>query len=357
MKYLVLFLLLVTPSIILFSSVSNEKADPKIIPVTTPPPEENKIYPIAVIGSGAAGTMAVKRIVLNNDEVLLFTGAKSERRRSRGNWVRKVDNIPGFEKYSRTVLELRNESLKELLKSDLSHNLFVIEDSITEITKENEIFKLKDQTGRTFFVKYVILATGIMDEQPHIQESIRPILDFANGQTVAYCLICDGHRSFRKKTVIIGHSEETADAAILLSDKYSLTDVTILTNGKPPEFNRQEMLNRKIQINENPIIEILGDRSDQQLTGFKLQNGEIVEAEMGFVSLGIRPNNQLALQLGAQVDARGLVITDKDGETSIPNLFVAGDLRAQSMKQIYTAWQHAVECAQIINWRLRSAVE
>jgi hypothetical protein len=35
---------------------------------------------------------------------------------------------------------------------------------------------------------------------------------------------------------------------------------------------------------------------------------------MGYVMLDIRPNNQLALQLGAKVDARGLVITDANGE-------------------------------------------
>jgi thioredoxin reductase (NADPH) len=74
---------------------------------------------------------------------------------------------------------------------------------------------------------------------------------------------------------------------------------------------------------------------------------------MAFVSLGIRPNNQLALQLDAQVDESGLVITDKNGETSVENLFVIGDLRSNSMKQIYTAWQQAVESVQLINRRMR----
>ncbi len=300
--------------------------------------------------------MAVQRAVLNNNEVLLFAGAKPERRHSRGNWVRKVDNVPGLAKYTRTVLELRNEVLTELVHNPLSINLYVIEDSVSSIEKDDDFFKLTDASGRTYYAKYVVLATGIMDEQPHFQGSIRPILKYANGQTVAYCSLCDGHRCFGKKTVLIGHSESAAHTALLLAEKYRLTSLTILTNGRAHEFTPElfkQLQNKNIRIIETPIVEVLGNKDLKQLTGFKLETGDTVEAEMGFVSLGLRPNNQLALQLGAQVDSKGFVIADSSGETTIPNLFVVGDLRANGMKQIYTAWQEAVESLQLINQRIR----
>lgn len=335
----------------------SESFDPRVIPITTKQPNEKKIYPIAIIGAGAAGTMAVKRTVLNNTEVLLFAGANQERRRSRGNWVRKVDNVPGLSRYERTILELRNDVLKELVQTPLSHNLYVIEESIFLIEKENDFFKLTDGLGRTYYAQYVVLATGMMDEQPHIQGSIRPILKYANGQTVAYCSLCDGHRSFGKKSVVIGYSESAAQAALLLSEKYQLKEMTILTNGHRHEFSPErlkEIQDKGIKIIEEPVHEVLGNEKLKQLTGFKLANGNTIEAEMGFVALGIRPNNQLALQLGAQVDASGLVVTDLNGESSVPNLFVIGDLRADSMKQIYTAWQHAVDAIQFIHQRILS---
>lgn len=250
------------------------------------------------------------------------------------------------------------EVLEELTQCPLSHNLYVIEDSIFSIEKEADFFRLTDGSGRVYEAKYVVMATGIMDEQPHIQGSIRPILTYANGQTVAYCSICDGHRSFGKKTVMIGYSKSAAEIALLLLEKYQLTSMSILTNGHPHEFNPEllkQIQDKNISIREAPIQEVLGNVEQRQLTGFKLENGEIVESEIGFVTLGIRPNNQLALQLGAEVDDRGLVITDQNGESSVPNLFVAGDLRANSMKQIYTAWQHAVESIQLINCRLRAS--
>lgn len=315
------------------------------------------VYPIAIIGAGAAGTMAAKRAVLNDNAVVLFTGALQEQRRSRGTWVRTVDNIPGLERYSRTLLELRNETLSDLMQSPLRRNLTIVENSVLSIEKSDTLFKLTDRSGHTLFAQYVVLATGMMDEQPLIRGSIRPILPFSNGQTVAYCALCDGHRCFGKPTAIIGYGETAGSLALLLAEKYHPPALTLLTNGHAPQFS-EEMTKHfrafKIAIHTSPIYDVFGHQAGQ-LSGFKLENGETVDAQMAFVALGIRPNNQLALQLGASVDGRGLVLTNHEGESSVPNLFVIGDLRAESLKQIYTAWQHAVETLQVINRRIRES--
>lgn len=321
--------------------------DPKVIPVITAIPQENKVYPIAIIGAGASGTMAANRAVLNNNEVLVFSGAKQERRRSRGNWVREVDNIPGLGKYQRTVLELRNEVFSDLKTSPLGHNLYIVEDSILSIEKQAEGFKLTDGAGRIYFAKYVVLATGIMDEQPHIQGSIKPILKYANGQTALYCAMCDGHRCYGKNVVVIGHSEQAAKTAHLLSKKYQVSTMTLLTNGNEPESCEG------LTVFKAPILEVLGNHDQKQLTGFRLEDGTLVDADTCFIMLGVRPNNELALQLGAEVDSVGYVVADQNGETSIPGFFVIGDLKSGSMKQIYTAWQEAVVTLQQINQRLR----
>lgn len=324
-------------------------ASPKIIPVTTPAPQEGKVYPIAIIGAGAAGTMAVQRAVLNNTEVLLFSGAKRERKNSCGNWVKKVDNIPSLLKYKRAILEMRNEVLEELVKGPLGPNLFIIEDSVCEIRNQGSYFELVDGCGRTFSAQFVVLATGIMKEQPVIQGSIKPILGYANSQSMGYCMLCDGHRAVGKKTVVIGHSKEAAETASHLKNKYNLPHVPILTNGKAPTFDYEDGM----EVYDAPIQEIIGDAEQTQLYGFKLSSGEIVEANVGFVAMGIRPNNRLAVQLGAELNEYGLVVTDENCESSIQNLFVIGDLRANSLKQIYTAWQHAADALLEIDCRAR----
>jgi thioredoxin reductase (NADPH) len=90
------------------------------------------------------------------------------------------------------------------------------------------------------------------------------------------------------------------------------------------------------------------------LKGFLLEDGEEVQTDITFVSLGMIVYNELALEAGAAVDERGFVKTDDNGLTSVNGLYVAGDLRANSKKQIYTAWDQAVNCANSINQKLRA---
>lgn len=355
MQYITLIICLIMIS---QSSSAKEAVDHRLIPVATKQPEINKVYPIAIIGAGAGGTMAVKRAILNNNETLLFTGAKQEQKRSRGTWVRKVDNIPGLSKYERTILELRNETLTELVQHPLGQQLYIIPESVKSIVKQDDVFLLTDSSGRTHIATYVVMATGIMDEQPHIQGSIKHVLKYANGQTIAYCPVCDGHNSHGKKTVIIGHTDSAANTALLLLAKYQPSKMTILTNGNVNEISSgllKQLDEQGIQIIEASIEEVKGDKDLKKLTGFLFTNSSSIDADLAFVSLGIRPNNQLALQLGADVDDRGLVITDAVGESTVSNMFVVGDLRANSMKQIYTAWQQAVESVQAINRRIRDS--
>lgn len=353
MKSILLFLLAVLP---LSGDEEVVKPKPKILPVTTAQPEENRVYEIAVIGAGAGGTMAARRAVLHNREVLLFSGAKKELKNSRGNWVRKVENIPGLEKYSRTVVELRNETLINLTSGPFSSKFFLIPESVMQVEKDGNIFRLTDSKGKIHLVRYVILATGMMDVQPHIQGSIEPILKYANKQHVNYCLLCDGHRSFDKKAVIIGYQEDAGKGAILLWDRYKPHAVTIVTNGNKPEFSaetQKALADRAITVFEEPIMSISGNKELKEFKGFELENGQQVEAEIGYVMLGIRPNNSLAKSMGCELDERGLVVTDKDGETNVENLFVIGDLRSNSMKQIFSAWQHAVDAIQLVDRRIR----
>lgn len=331
-----------------------KKPAPYAIPVQTKQPDEQKIYPLAIIGAGAGGTMATQRAVLNNYEVLLFSGALQEQRHSRGNWVKKVNNIPGCSKYNRTVLDLRNETLEELVHSPFGNNLYIIEDSVKEIKKEPEYFILVDGRGNVYYAQYVILATGVMDEQPLIQNSIRPILKFANAQQVAYCPVCDGHRCFGKKTAVVGYSRSAAGMAIYLKEMYRLQELTLLTNGHTPAYcpEMQKVLEAKnVVVREEPIANII--QKEGNLAGFRFENNDTVDIEMAYVALGLRPNNELAIKLGARLDKRGLVITNQNGETSVPNCFAIGDLRSGSLKQIYTAWQQAVDAVQTIEALMR----
>ncbi len=320
------------------------------------------IYEVAIIGAGAGGIMALQRAILNNDEVLLFAGNQKDISNSRGTFVREVDNIPGLSKYKRVNINLRNEILKDIASDqNFSKNLNFFKRSVVNIKQENnKIFILEDNKGNVYQARYVILATGMMDEQPVINGKIDTIFPYANNETIAYCLRCDGHRALGKETVVIGSDDSAANVAIILQQRYKLPKITILTHGKKPTWDQslQKKLSLyRIEFVEDTITNILGDESSGKLEGFMFSDSAKLSAEFGFVSMGIRPNNQLAKTLGAKLDPRGLVIADQNSETTVQNFFVIGDLQADAMKQIYTAWNHAVKAADIINKRIRETGE
>jgi thioredoxin reductase (NADPH) len=315
-----------------------------------------KIYDVAVIGGGSAGTMAALRTVLNNDECLFFPGSPKDKKKSRAFWVTKVENMPAHLNYKKGIEEPNRESLDWILTTPFAEKLHWKKNhGITQIKKENNLFELTDDKGNTYFAHFVILCTGVMDVQPKIKNSIEPIFPYANVQLADYCLRCDGHHVINKKLSIIGHTSSAAWVAIMLFERYHNESVTIFLNGENELFDEETkaLIKRyNIQVIAGAIEDIQGLPKEKKLKAFVV-NQKIIETEICFIALGMIVYNDLAKMLGTELDQRGFVITDQKGKSSVDGLYVAGDLRANTKKQIYTAWDTAVDSADDINILIR----
>ncbi len=320
-----------------------------------------KIYDVAVVGGGSAGTMAAMRVVLNNDECLFFPGTAKDKKKSRAFWVSKVENMPAHLKYKKGIEEPNRESLDWLTQGAFASKFFWMKNrGVTRIIKNenengDETFTLTDNKGGSYQARYIILCTGVMDVQPVINGSIDPILPYANVQLADYCLRCDGHHALNKKLAIIGHSTSAAWIAIMLFERYQCSVVTILTNGIAPDFDDESktlIARYGFEVVTEVIDAISGNAKLNVLISIKCAS-KIVPVDLVFIGLGMIIYNELAVSLGALVDQRGFVLTDLKGRSSIPGLYVAGDLRANIKKQIYTAWDSAVDSADEINALIR----
>jgi thioredoxin reductase (NADPH) len=318
---------------------------------------KNKVYQVCVIGGGSAGTMAVLRTILNNDECLFFPGTPKDKKRSRAMWVKKVENVPAHFNFKRGIVEPNQDTLRWIEESPFKANLHAKNNvGVISLKKNENVFQITASNNEVYFAQYVILCTGVMDIQPEIDGKIDTIFDYANAQTVDYCLICDGHHVLNKKASVIGHTNSAAWTSIMLYERYKPLEMFILTNGKKNEFQDDtlKLINAYgIKIYETKIQQIIGHSRGAVLESFLLEDGPKVETDICFVSLGMIVYNKLALELGAQVDGRGLVVADESGLTTVSGLYVAGDLKANTKKQIYTAWDHAVSAANAINMKLR----
>ena len=315
-----------------------------------------KIYDVAVIGGGSAGTMAAMRTVLNNDECLFFPGSGKDKKKSRAFWVTKVENMPGHLHYKKGIEEPNKESLDWISSGPFAEKLHWKKNhGITQIKKENNVFELVDDKGNNYFARFVILCTGVMDVQPQINKSIDPIFPYANVQLADYCLRCDGHHVINEKLSIIGHTTSAAWVAIMLFERYHNEHVTLFLNGEKASFDDETkaLIKRyNFQIVEGAIEGIQGNAKEKKLEAFVVDQKKH-ETEICFVALGMIVYNELAKMLGAELDQRGFVITDQKGKSTIDGLYVAGDLRANTKKQIYTAWDTAVDSADDINVLIR----
>ncbi len=314
-------------------------------------------YDIAIIGSGSAGTMAALRAVLNNDTCLLFSGTPQDKKRSRALWVKKVENMPAHFNYRRGIEDPNSEVLKWISESDFRQKLTHLKNiGVTKLEKKSDVFEIQDSKGAIHHARYVILCTGVMDVQPLIQQKIEPIFPYANAQAIDYCLRCDGHHIKGKVTAVIGHENSAAWVAIMLHERYG-SPIHLCLHGEEAkiEAETQELLDLYgISVKAEAITNIFGDEKAGLLEAFEFSNGERLEVQMGFVSLGMIVYSDLAKTLGAELDERGFVKANATGLTSIEGFYVAGDVMAGVKKQIYTAWDTAVNAADAINQKLRA---
>lgn len=319
-------------------------------------------HEIAVIGGGAAGVMAYLRAVLNCDHTVLFQGDADTKRRGRGTWVHEVDNIPGMHDMKMPILNTAKSTLNWIKNhEDLKNYGTVIKGRVDRIEPlgEDKGFRLyytEKKTEKTSLVKAVVLATGITDVQPLINGSLEPVFPFANVGHLLYCLRCDGHQTLGDELSIISSGDKAVHIAALMQERYGHQNIKILTHGAEPGFSEdiQKLAEAyHMQVYTSEIVEILGDPK-VAMEGFRLANGEVVKTNRSIVALGSIMYNELFKDLpGAELDKDGRILTNAEFETSIPGIFVVGDLAAGTKMQIYTAWEEAVIAAEAINRRFR----
>jgi thioredoxin reductase (NADPH) len=314
----------------------------------------SEIFDVAVIGAGGAGQMAMLRAALNHLNTVVFMGDGETSKKSRATWVMEVDNIPGMFDKKRPISATAREVIQFIEKNDdLTRFLTTIKKAVSSVKKDGDVFELM-AGDETFKARFVVLCTGTMDVQPVINGSIQPILPFANKGDALYCIRCDGHKVVGHNCAVIGSGASAGWISIMLKERYDLPKITILTHGKTFEADDKVkgLLEKyEIEVIEGAIDEVLGDPKIA-LKGFKVGNQKI-DVTKCFIALGSITYNKFAKDLGAELSPDEHVVVNPRGKTSVPGLYVAGDLAEGKKKQVYTAWDLAVDAVDSIDEKIR----
>ncbi|NOZ04430.1 MAG: NAD(P)/FAD-dependent oxidoreductase, partial [FCB group bacterium] len=317
------------------------------------------LFECAVIGGGIGGSAAALRAAQNGMLTLWLLGSNATRKRSRSQWVKHLDNIIGFnediikDQVLKSLERAGQTEAAKIVAQEHYHinNRKIIQNTIARIQNEYSTVNIvkKEATGLrksesgfaidtpdcTYKAQAVVLATGVMDEQPAInkinrmgnpEDSPRWIYPFANREQVLYCIRCEGHLTRNDRVAVIGHKDVAAELAMMLRERYG-TQVTILTNGVEPEItaDRREILDRYgVEVISEKILDILST-GVKQLNGFQFACHPPVEVRFALIAMGLhRVYNDLARQVDARlldhdrpVEKRHVWINHK-GETSVP---------------------------------------
>lgn len=171
------------------------------------------------------------------------------------------------------------------------------------------------------------------------------------GKGVSYCAICDAAFFKQQVVAVVGGGDAACEEADFLT-RYASKVYLI---HRRHEFRASKILQQHVF--ENPKIEVIWDTvaekvegdPDKGMTGLRIHNlvtneRDLLDATGLFVFIGFRPNTGV-IAGHFEHDVMGYVVTDNAMMTSIPGLFVAGDLRAQLTRQVTTASGDATTAA------------
>jgi thioredoxin reductase (NADPH) len=300
---------------------------------------------LIIIGAGPAGLTAAQYGARANLKVLVIEQLAPG---GQALLIDVLENYPGNVGSAGAPPKTGFEFSQDLHKQAEVFGAVFLSDSVLSLRREGNLFTLTLSNGEIRTAPAVILATGAR----HRTLDVPGEAEFS-GRGVSYCATCDGPFFKNKKIFVTGGGDAACDEAQYLS---RLSSQVVLVHRRS-RFRAQKALaertlrNPNIEVRFNTRIkEIRGPLNaaggvPQKLASVILEKtgedgkgigGAYEEAaDAVFVFVGTIP--QTSLVPDAEKDENGYVITDQKMASSIPGLFVAGDVRASPFRQVVVA--------------------
>ena len=172
--------------------------------------------------------------------------------------------------------------------------------------------------------------------------------DEFSGMGVSYCATCDG-AFFKDKTVaVVGGGDVEVEDAIFLSRtckkvylihrRDELRAAKVLQDALRNIYNIELCWNRCVTEigGSNQVEWIQTETTDTKQT-------ERINVNGIFIAVGIIPDTGFIKDL-IHLDTKGYVVAGENGQTNIPGIYAAGDIRTKQLRQIITAAADGANC-------------
>ena len=282
------------------------------------------MYDIIIVGGGPAGLTAATYARRARKSVLVIE------KNAFGGQITcspKVENFPSVISISGT--ELGDRLLEQAMEQGADAEL----EEVVSVSA-GEVKTVKCQSGAEFQARAVIIAAGAKPRMlglPREEELI--------GSGVGFCAVCDGAFYKGRPVAVNGGGNSALQDALLLAETCS----RVYLIHRRDSFRGEARLVDALRAKENvdfvmnaSVVELLGE---SELTGIVVeQQGQRWEiaVEGLFVAVGHQPDVNLFENL-IELDKGGYALSGEDCLTGTPGIFVAGDCRSKSVRQLTTA--------------------
>ncbi|QSX06288.1 FAD-dependent oxidoreductase [Sedimentibacter sp. zth1] len=282
---------------------------------------------VLIIGgvAGGASTAARLRRLDETVEIIMF---------ERGSYISYANC--GLPYHIGDVIKERSSLLLQTPEAmTKKYNVDVrIDSEVISIDKENKYVEVKKtKTGETYKENYdtLVISTG--------SSPIKPPIEGINTPGI-FTLWTIPDTDEIKKFINKGHSKTAAVigggfiglemAENLHHAGYDVTVVEMLDQVMAPVDYEMAQLVQKNMVMNNIKLN-LGDgvskfNSSNDSISIILNSGKTISADLVILSIGVRPNSELAKKAGLTLNKRGGIVVDKYLKTSDSNIYALGDV-------------------------------
>lgn len=290
-------------------------------------------WEIAIVGAGCAGYTAAIYAGRSGAKAVVFDKGMG------GGLTMEapvIENYPGFKKVGGVEL------MERMKEHAMEYAEFRWGEEVTELAVDEEGVDIITNKGK-YRAKVVIICTG----SEHKKLGVKGEEEFS-GRGVSYCAVCDGPFFKGKDVVVVGGGNSAVIEALYL--KQIGCNVSLV-------HRRDELRAEKALENEaiamginfiwNSVVEeIIGK---EMVEGVKLRNVKtneerIVKTDGVFISVGEKPNNELAKKAGVALDENGYIKVGEMQRTNVRRIFAAGDITG-GVRQIVVACSEGAKAA------------
>ncbi|MBQ9106453.1 MAG: FAD-dependent oxidoreductase [Clostridia bacterium] len=284
------------------------------------------MYDIIIIGGGAAGLTAALYARRANKTVLIV---------EKGSFGGQITFSPLVENFPTRQSMSGVELADALTEQVLSHGADVEIDTVTGIEDMGSFKRVIGESG-SYDGLTAIVATGATHRMLGLPREGELV-----GEGISFCAVCDGAFYKDKNVCVIGGGNSALQEAVLLSELCSKVTVIQNLDFLTGEEKLAEQLRTKDNVDFIFGTTVAGLIGDDSLTGVELKNektGELstLEVDGMFIAIGLVPQNA-PFEGVMKLNEYGYADSAEDCLTATPGVFVAGDCRSKTVRQLTTA--------------------